>query len=600
MMLVIWAVFALLAGCEPRWWNPVETGERAGEGGGQDEITVAMPFAAGYTSQCVQGSGGSYSHGYASTRWDVDLDTPNYRHDEVFAPASGVVRVHSDGVNTGFGLHINLLLPDGSFLVVGHLYAVFVADGEEVAEGQLLGLEGTTGNSTGDHVHFGRHTGDAGRSAGVSSSVVGLRMRARDVNTGAVGAFALSELACGIPGGHFYRSTLQVPAWHPSGSLVKAHDAEEVYVIGSGMKRHVANEAVFYGRNWSFLDLAVVTQEELACYPTASPLTELWSVALRYSGGTLWLLDGPAGNLSARRYRVRGSVWEGVARSWGFDPSGGLQAFTAQSGDLPLSMWPQGGDAKYREGTLIKEQGLSDVYVIEDGTAKPIESWETFLLLDYWGRQIVEVPQGQVAQVQESVGDCASGAGCITKRRVLTCGGSIGVGGGDLDTGADTGLDSDSESESDTSSDTGEDDEPDSDTSVPDTGDSDSETEPDSGEISESDSGVDQETDTGESDTDEVEDTDSESEPDPDPDPDPVLFTWYLDADSDSYGRPEPSTLAPAAPTILHTLSAGDCNDLHPLIHPAAQELCDGVDNDCNELVDEAEECSQDPGECDT
>lgn len=441
MMLVICAVFALLVGCEPQWWNVSEPVYRVSSGSGSDEITVAMPFAAGYTSQCVQGTGGSYSHGYTSTRWDVDLDTPNYQDDEVFAPAGGVVHVHNDGLNTGFGLHINLLLPDGSFLVMGHLYAVFVEDGEEVAEGQLLGLEGTTGNSTGDHVHFGRHTGDAGRSAGVSRSLAGLRMRARNVNTGSVGAFALSELACGIPGGHFYRSTLSVPAWHPNGSLVKAHNADEVYLIAAGMKRHIASEAVFYGRNWSFLDLAIVTEDELACYPTASPLTEPWSVALRYSGGTLWLLDGPAGNPMSRRYRVRGSVWEGVARSWGFDPSGGLSSFAPRTGDAPLSMWVRGGDATYRDGSLIKEQGRGDVYVIDDGSAKPIESWETFLLLDYWGRRIVEVPQGQVLQVQGSVGNCASGVSCITRRRVLSCGGRLGTSGGIHDTGVDTALD---------------------------------------------------------------------------------------------------------------------------------------------------------------
>lgn len=30
-----------------------------------------------------------------------------------------------------------------------------------------------------------------------------------------------------------------------------------------------------------------------------------------------------------------------------------------------------------------------------------------------------------------------------------------------------------------------------------------------------------------------------------------------------------------------------DCDDSDPLVHPLAEEFCDGVDNDCNGLVDD-------------
>ena len=32
---------------------------------------------------------------------------------------------------------------------------------------------------------------------------------------------------------------------------------------------------------------------------------------------------------------------------------------------------------------------------------------------------------------------------------------------------------------------------------------------------------------------------------------------------------------------------AGDCNDLIAEINPSAQEICDGMDNDCDEKVDD-------------
>ena len=61
---------------------------------------------------------------------------------------------------------------------------------------------------------------------------------------------------------------------------------------------------------------------------------------------------------------------------------------------------------------------------------------------------------------------------------------------------------------------------------------------------------------------------------------------WYLDLDSDGWGDPELNVSACAEPEG-HTAEAGDCNDSDEAIHPEAAELCDSVDNDCDELIDE-------------
>ncbi|RME23260.1 MAG: hypothetical protein D6798_13880 [Deltaproteobacteria bacterium] len=66
--------------------------------------------------------------------------------------------------------------------------------------------------------------------------------------------------------------------------------------------------------------------------------------------------------------------------------------------------------------------------------------------------------------------------------------------------------------------------------------------------------------------------------------------TWYLDQDGDGYGAGTPE-VACDAPSPDHVPDAGDCDDTDTLVHPGAEEVCDGIDNDCNDLVDD-----EDPG----
>jgi len=63
--------------------------------------------------------------------------------------------------------------------------------------------------------------------------------------------------------------------------------------------------------------------------------------------------------------------------------------------------------------------------------------------------------------------------------------------------------------------------------------------------------------------------------------------TWYLDDDGDGYGRSDASTISCTAPPGFSELD-GDCDDIAPEVYPGATEYCDGVDNDCDDSVDEA------------
>lgn len=72
-----------------------------------------------------------------------------------------------------------------------------------------------------------------------------------------------------------------------------------------------------------------------------------------------------------------------------------------------------------------------------------------------------------------------------------------------------------------------------------------------------------------------------------DPDSSSDANLWYTDADGDGYGFDASTVLACDAPTG-HSSVGGDCKDSSDAINPSEAELCNGVDDDCNEGIDES------------
>jgi len=80
----------------------------------------------------------------------IDLAAPSGRPVRATLPGRVMV-VHSAG---GYGLHVVIDHGAGLSSLYGHLSEVLVPDGALVEAGASIGAVGSTGNSTGPHLHF--------------------------------------------------------------------------------------------------------------------------------------------------------------------------------------------------------------------------------------------------------------------------------------------------------------------------------------------------------------------------------------------------------------------------------------------------------------
>ena len=73
----------------------------------------------------------------------------------VAVPAAAGGTVAYSGWYGGYGIYVEIDHGDGSTSFYGHLSGATVATGQSVSKGQLLGYVGSTGYSTGPHLHLG-------------------------------------------------------------------------------------------------------------------------------------------------------------------------------------------------------------------------------------------------------------------------------------------------------------------------------------------------------------------------------------------------------------------------------------------------------------
>jgi murein DD-endopeptidase MepM/ murein hydrolase activator NlpD len=120
------------------------TSYQAGYGGADLGDFFTRPIAGGIRTQGLHGKEG------------IDIAAP--AGTQILAAAGGTVIIAKDtGWNGGFGMYIVINHGNGIQTLYGHLSRVDVVPGQSVARGQAIGIIGSTGRSTGRHLHFETH-----------------------------------------------------------------------------------------------------------------------------------------------------------------------------------------------------------------------------------------------------------------------------------------------------------------------------------------------------------------------------------------------------------------------------------------------------------
>lgn len=110
-----------------------------------------LPVAGSHVTTGYQSGGALWSSGSHS---GVDFQAAS----GTSVVAVGAGTVVEAGWGGAYGNNVVLRMKDGTYTQYGHLSSIGVSVGQSVGSGEQIGVSGSTGNSTGPHLHFEART----------------------------------------------------------------------------------------------------------------------------------------------------------------------------------------------------------------------------------------------------------------------------------------------------------------------------------------------------------------------------------------------------------------------------------------------------------
>jgi len=145
--------------------DTLRIGEKIILPGAKEKVIVTNPTNINSATKITENSvSGSDFFLYPTVGWNWGtahgnngnaVDIANACGTPIYAAADGIaIVVKTSGYNSGYGSYVKIQHNNGTSTLYAHLSVVNIANGQYINQGQIIGKMGTTGRSTGCHLHF--------------------------------------------------------------------------------------------------------------------------------------------------------------------------------------------------------------------------------------------------------------------------------------------------------------------------------------------------------------------------------------------------------------------------------------------------------------
>lgn len=351
-----------------------------------------LPWTSGVSFQITQAPGGTYSHNSTSTKYHIDFGLPS----GTIVRASAPGRVAVSRYENGYGNVVFVDHGGDECTVYGHLSSRTVTAGQQVGQAQQLGLSGTTGSSTGPHLHWGKvrcsslYTAVPIATVETGGSFV-VNSRPISRNTGQVnlGSLADGTFVHASDTGHVFRmaggAPVYIGSWAPFGSQPTISTTQAAvdlmgaprngtFIVGAetGQVYRIAGGAPIYISSWA---------------PFGGP-----QPTVSVNQGTIDQAGNPITHLSA--YPADGTFLHGIETGQVFRVAGGapiyISSWTPLGGPQPsVSVSQYSIDTGDRNrvthlrsvpptGTFLRAADTGRVYRVQAGRPIYVPSWSPY------------------------------------------------------------------------------------------------------------------------------------------------------------------------------------------------------------------------------
>lgn len=175
------------------------------------------------------------------------------------------------------------------------------------------------------------------------------------------------------------------PISRPDYSLLRSPRGT-VYLLVGDVKRGFASQAAMRANGFNPEEVDEAGFDELALYAEGEPITESTAklqgtlVQDSSTGGVFWLEDGVRRPVRSREILAARFAGVPIERR---SPSA-------------LSAYPVGDPVPFPDGTLLKAHGSPDVFVISEGTRRPIADERSFLAFGWRWENVVATDERSV------------------------------------------------------------------------------------------------------------------------------------------------------------------------------------------------------------